>query len=411
MRGYAHWTVENGVRCVVSDIPQFAEYSAISNHATQSSCWWLTNTLRYCSILAFIHSIWPSVCGWHAVDILRSIPRRLHIWPQNVAANSGPLSETIFNWSPWRHTTAYKQNSANPGASIVVWQGMKCHIFKSLSTTTQIASNQSHCGNPTTNSMEMLSHGSFRTGKCWRTAEVECLEHLDCWQLWYVHIYWSTYFGISFKYYGRSKWSMVFARPRWPAKDVSWWSWIIHRRKASLSGKYILPLYHIRPFSFIHSAIVTSCIPLCVQIASLIFPGSGSVTYASAIRLKIEGWPWVCGLSANKLHRSGKFGSIIASCSIFLNLSSTPMGRSPRLLVKVSDVPFNFSDLCPIWKSNRLKNPGNNACLRFSNFFVMNYSTFIWSVNNWRGYAAPSHSGLHSLSAFIKAISSVPYIS
>ena len=29
---------------------------------------WLTNSLRYCSISWLIHSVWPSVCGWYAVE-------------------------------------------------------------------------------------------------------------------------------------------------------------------------------------------------------------------------------------------------------------------------------------------------------------------------------------------------------
>jgi len=175
---------EKGVHFVVSDVSLFPANLALGNYFSQSSWCWSTNTLRFCSVLAFIHSIWPSVCGWNAVDILRSFPRRLHIWPQNIDANWGPLSKTIVNGGPSRCTTSFKDNSANPGASIIVWQAMKCWIFKSQFATTQIAWNQSHSSNPTTQSMEMSSYGIFITGKGGRTPKVEWLERRDHWQLW-----------------------------------------------------------------------------------------------------------------------------------------------------------------------------------------------------------------------------------
>jgi len=134
-------TTKKGVHLVVSDIPLFAANSARGSHCTQSSCWWLTKTRRYCSRLAFIRSIWQSVWGWNPVDSRWSIPKWLQLWPQKVEANCGPRSETIVAGIPWRHTTSHKNNLAISTASIVVWQGIKWRIFESLSTTTQIASN------------------------------------------------------------------------------------------------------------------------------------------------------------------------------------------------------------------------------------------------------------------------------
>jgi len=94
---------------------------------------------------SFIPSVPPSVD-----KKLLTFPSRLHICCQKVAANCGPQSETMLCGSPWRRTTSRRNNSTSPRASIVVWQGMQCRIFESRSTTTQIASNPSHSGNPTT---------------------------------------------------------------------------------------------------------------------------------------------------------------------------------------------------------------------------------------------------------------------
>jgi len=193
------WTAKNGVHLVVFDIPLFATNSARGIHCTQLSCWWLTNTRRYCSILAFIRSVWPFVWGWNAVDICQSIPRRLHIWPQKVEVNWGPQFERIVAGSRWRRTTSRKNNLAIPIALIIVWRGIKCRIFESLSTTTQITSNPSHSGNPTTKSTEISSHGSSGTDSGRRTPNVKCWELLDRWQLCQFHTYWSTCPRISFQ--------------------------------------------------------------------------------------------------------------------------------------------------------------------------------------------------------------------
>jgi len=86
---------------IVSDAPFCEVISAIRNHFTQSSCWQLTNDHRYCYILAFLRFVWPSPCGWTAVDILQAIPKRLHNYQQNVEANWGPQSEQSLLEVPW----------------------------------------------------------------------------------------------------------------------------------------------------------------------------------------------------------------------------------------------------------------------------------------------------------------------
>jgi len=75
-----------------------------------------------------------------------------------------------------RHTISGKNNFAMSIASMEAWEGMKCHIFESLSTTTQIRLNTSHSGNRTTKYIEISSHGFSVTGNVWRTANDEYRE-------------------------------------------------------------------------------------------------------------------------------------------------------------------------------------------------------------------------------------------
>jgi len=177
----ASCTATNKVHLIVSDIPLSAANSRIGNHLTQSSCWWFTNMLWYRSMHAFIRSVWPSCLGWNAVDNLRSIPRWLHILPQKDDANWGPQSETIVNASPWRRTTSVTNNLANQEVSTIELQRIQCRIFESQSTATNIASNLSHSGNPTTKFIAISSPRLFLIGKSQRTPKVECWELQDWW--------------------------------------------------------------------------------------------------------------------------------------------------------------------------------------------------------------------------------------
>jgi len=96
--------------------------------------------------------------GERVVDILGMILRRWHLWTQIVVTNLGPLNNLIVIWSPWRCTTTCIDNSANPESAILVWLGMKCHIFECQSAITQNASNHSHCGYPPISSTQISTH-------------------------------------------------------------------------------------------------------------------------------------------------------------------------------------------------------------------------------------------------------------
>jgi len=119
-RGSMPWTTNKGDHMVDLDIPVFAANSAKWSNFTQSSCRWLTNSQRYCPIVAFFCSVWPSISEWNAVNILRWIPKWLLIWPQNVEVNCGPRFKTIVNGSQCSHTTSLKDHSTSSNASILV---------------------------------------------------------------------------------------------------------------------------------------------------------------------------------------------------------------------------------------------------------------------------------------------------
>ena len=70
--------------------------SARETHSYQSSWHWLTNSLRYCSISWLIHSVWPSVYGWYAVEAAVLIPKSLLSLFMNWKTN----------WVPWSHITS-----------------------------------------------------------------------------------------------------------------------------------------------------------------------------------------------------------------------------------------------------------------------------------------------------------------
>lgn len=107
-----------------------------------------------------IHSFHLSVCLWMKRCQDPSInPHHLHTCCQKIDSNCGPQSETTVNGRPLRPTTSGRNNTAKPKASLVGWQGMKRRTFESRSATTHNASNLLHCGNITTKSIGMSSHG------------------------------------------------------------------------------------------------------------------------------------------------------------------------------------------------------------------------------------------------------------
>ena len=112
---------------------------------------------QYYSILAFISSVCPSVCGSKGVDTFCFISRRQYWFPHNVEAICGALTDTIVAGSSWTQTTFQIHSFANPGAFIMIRQGTKCCSFERWSTAAQTAFNTSVLGNLTKISYEISS--------------------------------------------------------------------------------------------------------------------------------------------------------------------------------------------------------------------------------------------------------------
>lgn len=130
--------------------------------------------------------------------------------------------------------------------------------------------------------------------------------------------------------------------PGCSAGIVSWRSCNKCIRNGSNSGMYSVPQYEFCPPCSIYSATVIPLRLLFVGMASSIFLGSRSISQASSKRLDERGLPCMGGMSDNKRYCCGRFCGFRNTCSIFFNLASPPLGRSPGLLVKGSAFPFHW---------------------------------------------------------------------
>lgn len=116
------------------------------------------------------------------------------------------------------------------------------------------------------------------------------------------------------------------------ANAISWCSGLKCKRRASVLNMYTIPLYHILSSSCVHYAIVISFNPVFVWIALSMVAGSGQVMSASIIRSGTKGQPWICRLFSVKWDTFGRFCNFRTTCSIFVNLSTTPQGGLPASL-------------------------------------------------------------------------------
>ena len=135
-RPWQHW---NG------DIPIEACHELlIENSTTESSSsqlvWWgVTKCRRQSSTTLFILSVWPSVCGWNAVESRILVPSISATLCKKMLLKCGSLSQVISLGKPWMRHTLSKNSLAQPGASIEISVGTRCVILVSLSTKTMIA--------------------------------------------------------------------------------------------------------------------------------------------------------------------------------------------------------------------------------------------------------------------------------
>jgi len=93
---------------------------------------------RYCSNMALVLSVCPSVCACNAVLSLRSIPNFPVVSFHRSEVNSVPLSVRISCGSPCSLSISLMKRLANYSASRSFEHAMKWFIFVSRSMTTRM---------------------------------------------------------------------------------------------------------------------------------------------------------------------------------------------------------------------------------------------------------------------------------
>lgn len=177
-------------------------------------------------------------------------------------------------------------SSASPKTYILVWQWIKCHIFESLSTTTHIASNPSHSGNPTRISIDISSLGLSGTCNSRRIPNVEYFIVPDHFQTWHFLTSSCTSFCILFQYYCLFRLSKGCTISGCTACMAPWYSCITCNCIWSDLGTYIFPQYWIPPPCTVHSATVLSFRLPPVHIAWSIHHACRSVWFVNGIRYR-----------------------------------------------------------------------------------------------------------------------------
>jgi len=90
--------------------------------------------------MALVRSVCPSVCGWKAVQRLRSIPSFPVVSFHRSEVNSVPLSVMISCGSPSSLPISFMKRLANYGATRSFEHGMKWLILLSRMMTTSMVS-------------------------------------------------------------------------------------------------------------------------------------------------------------------------------------------------------------------------------------------------------------------------------
>src|SRR5690349_5635280 len=126
---------------------------------SQSFCLYDTYERSISTSVRFARSVWPSDCGWNAVERFNCVPiifiRVRQKWPVNLES----LSETMALGIPWSLNTWLKNKRATSAAVSVVWLGQKCTCLDNLSTNTVMLSNPREvAGRGPMKSMETVSH-------------------------------------------------------------------------------------------------------------------------------------------------------------------------------------------------------------------------------------------------------------
>ena len=114
-------------------------------------------------MIAFTHSVWPSVSKWYAVDNSALIRSRVVSSFQNAETNWLPLSEIIVSGSPWSFHTWSRNSRATAGVDMS-GQAIRCLILDSRSTTTIMFVQPLLTGRSTIKSIKMSFHLQSRAG-------------------------------------------------------------------------------------------------------------------------------------------------------------------------------------------------------------------------------------------------------
>ena len=114
---------------------------------------------RYCSNMALVLSVSPSVCGWKAVLSLLSIPNFPVVSFHRSEVNSVPLSVMLSCGSPYSLTISFMKRLANCRAARPFEHGMKWLILVSRWMITTMVSYPSDFGRSVMKSIAIDFHG------------------------------------------------------------------------------------------------------------------------------------------------------------------------------------------------------------------------------------------------------------
>ena len=108
IRGCLPVSTKNGECCVDEWTWLLYANSPKGSSVSQSSCHSATKTRIYCSSSWLTRSVWPSDCGWYAVEAEILIPSRQYSLCMNSATNWGPQSDNIDLGSPCSFQTFWR---------------------------------------------------------------------------------------------------------------------------------------------------------------------------------------------------------------------------------------------------------------------------------------------------------------
>ena len=140
--------------------------SAIGNKLTQSSWSLATKAHRYTSMFWLRRSVYPSICGWNAVDICGQIPDNCSNSFQTSNVNLESRSDTITVGRPWcLHTSRTKMTARSAAIFPSYLSRRKRTILVNRSMITQSWSQFSETGSSVMKSMGIDCKGAYASSR------------------------------------------------------------------------------------------------------------------------------------------------------------------------------------------------------------------------------------------------------